>query len=103
MTCPFRRGQGERFKLPPDRLEEIRVSPAFQCHRTVDYEQWDDVDGRQGDRPQQCAGLMAVLHRMGEPNQMMQIAERLGTLDPAALDPDGEAYPTWISVRKAHR
>jgi hypothetical protein len=103
LNCPFRKGMGVCFKLSPDRLEEIRTAPAFPCHKTVDYDQWDDVDGRQGERPQQCAGLMAVLHRMGEPNQIMQIAERLGALDCSQLDPNGEAYPTWANVRKAHR
>lgn len=44
---------------PPLRLEEIRHMTAFQCHKT--YE--DDHDGRPGDSPQQCAGLMAVLSR----------------------------------------
>src|SRR3546814_3147904 len=42
--------------------------------------------------PQQCAGLMTVLHREGKPNQIMQVAERFGALDPSALDPDDEVY-----------
>ena len=98
VTCPFRIGQ--TFSFASDRLEEIRRAVAFQCHKTVDYEQWDDAQRRQGDRPQQCAGLMAILHRINEPNQIMQVAERLGYLDPALLDPNGEAY---AKLARRHR
>lgn len=102
VSCPFRRGQGELFKLPPDRLDEIFDAPAFQCHKTVDYEHFEDGQLRQGDRPQQCAGLMAVLHREGQPNQIMQVAERLGAFDPDDLDPRNEAYGSMAEVRAAH-
>jgi hypothetical protein len=101
--CPFRKGVGERFKLSRGRLREIREAPAFQCHKTVEYDAFDDDEKRQGDRPQQCAGLMTVLHRIGEPNQIMQIAMRLGQLDPSTLDPEREVYATWAKVAKAHK
>lgn len=98
--CPFRKGYGETFGLRPARLVEIKNAPAFQCHKTVDYDEtWR---GSPGDRPQQCAGLMAVLHRENKPNQMMQVAERLEHFDPSKLDPDHEAYETWADVEKAH-
>ncbi|MDX2277733.1 MAG: hypothetical protein NW206_19960 [Hyphomonadaceae bacterium] len=103
VSCPFRIGQGERFQLHPERLEEIRRAVAFQCHKTVDYSvDRDDREARAGDKPQQCAGLMAVLTREGEPNQIMQIAERLRALDPSKLDPRGEAYASWADVERAH-
>jgi hypothetical protein len=60
-NCPFRKGQGELFELPRLRLREIKNAPAFQCHKTVDYDEFDDPRKRQGDRPQRCAGLVAVL------------------------------------------
>ena len=101
VTCPFRKGQGERFRLHPDRISEIVEAQAFQCHKTVDYDA-DDRAGRAGDRPQQCAGLMAVLHREGRPNQIMQVAERLTDFDPAGLDPAGEAYQSLADARRAH-
>lgn len=100
-TCPFRRGQGENYQLRPGRLREIARATAFTCHKTCVYD--DDGNGRPGNRPQQCAGLMAVLHRDKRPNQIMQVAERLGALDPRKLDPDGEAYPSWAEVLTAHR
>jgi hypothetical protein len=107
VTCPFRKGQGERFQLPRSRLTEIMNAQAFQCHKTVEYHDDYDDDGEeqhsQGDKPQQCAGLMAVLHRAGMPNQMMRIAERLGSLDPDQLDPRGEAYESVGEVLAAHK
>lgn len=107
VTCPFKVGMGDKFNLDPDRLEDIRRAVAFQCHKTVDYENVEvREDGEekpgQGEHPNQCAGLMAVLHRMGEPNQIMQLAYRLGELDPATLDPRNEAYPSWEAVLAAH-
>jgi len=100
-TCPFRKGQ--TFFLRPERLEGIRRAMAFQCHATIDYDYWDDREKRSGDRPQQCAGLMAVLHRSGESNTIMQVAERLGKFDPAQLDPRKEAYASWAEVVAAHK
>lgn len=98
-NCPFRKGLGSGYMLPPERLAEIRTASAFQCHKTVDYS--GDKPG-QGDRLTQCAGLMTVLHRDDRPNQIMQVGERLGALNPADLDKHGEAYDTWAQVLAAH-
>jgi hypothetical protein len=103
VSCPFRKGMGSWFTLGRARLREIRNATAFQCHRTVDYNAFDDDEKRQGDRPQQCAGLMTLLHRLNQPNQIMQVAERLGHLDPATLDPKREVYATWAEAMRAHR
>ena len=104
-NCPFRRGVGEMFGLPPERLEQIRREPAFQCHKTVDYGE-DPETGEEvhapGDKPQQCAGLMAVLRREGEDSQIMQVAERLGAASFDDLDPRGEARASWAEVLDAH-
>jgi len=54
-------------------------------------------------RPQQCAGLMAVLRREGADNQIMQVAERLAGVNHDDLDPDKEAYGSWSEVCQAHR
>jgi hypothetical protein len=99
-NCPFRKGQGELFELR--RLDEIFKQDAFQCHETVDYSNFDDPRKRQGDKPQQCAGLMAVLAREGKPNTIMQVAERLGHLDLTKLDPRGEAYDSFADAYEAH-
>ena len=102
MNCPFRKGQGEHFGLSRLRLREIKRGDAFQCHATVDYDNFDDPEKRSGDRPQQCAGLMAVLLREGETNTIMQLAERLAGIRFDDLDPEHEAYETWAQVLAAH-
>lgn len=102
LNCPFRRGLGSTFMLPSQRLREIFDAPAFQCHKTVDYDRFDDKEARAGDRPQQCAGLMAVLHRSGSPNQIMQVAERLTGFDAGMVDPAGEAYGSIDEAAAAH-
>jgi hypothetical protein len=99
-TCPFRKGQGERFQLHPERLAEILIAPAFQCHKTVDYSA-DDGKPNAGDAPQQCAGLMSLLHRAGCPNQIMQIGERLGGFFPDRLD-HRTVYDSLRTALKAH-
>lgn len=98
-NCPFRLGQGKLFGFPRLRLHEIATAPAFQCHKTVDYS-GDQPDS--GEHPQQCAGLMAVLNRDGRPNQIMQVAQRFGQLDPTKLDPDREAYHSLRTAIRAH-
>lgn len=85
-NCPFRKGKGCSFKLGKQRIQDIVDGPSFQCHKTLDYENFDDPIARQGAHPQQCAGLMSLLSREGKPNQIMQIGERLGYFDPAKLD-----------------
>lgn len=107
-TCPFRKGVGSTFRLKLDRLTQIFNGRAFQCHATVDYDGDDeDEDGcikpEPGDKPQQCAGLMAILHREERPNQIMQVASRLGSLNLTHLDPDREAYDTIRQAVAAHR
>ena len=118
VNCPFRKGQGSLFRLHQERITQIVKGDAFQCHKTVEYHDesdgpFIDIDGDAGfdeqwapitsmDKAQQCAGLMAVLHREGRPNAIMQVAERLGEFDPALLDPKGEAYQTLDAARRAH-
>ncbi len=101
-SCPFRKGNGEKFQLCKERIDEIVHAPSFQCHKTVNYDEYDDPDLRQGDNPQQCAGLMAILHREGKPNQIMQVAERLINFDSNELDPDNEAYDSLADAMSAH-
>jgi hypothetical protein len=90
---------GETFLMGRKRLAEIRRAPAFQCHKTIN---WSKENYGVQPQPQQCAGLMAVLHRENDPNQIMQVAMRFGHLDPKHLDPDNEAYDTWDDALKAH-
>lgn len=82
-NCPIRASFAPRFGLCRDRLEEMRDAPAFQCHKTVDY---SEDDPRPGNRPQQCAGMMALLHRIGKPNTIMQVAQRLIGFDAGKIE-----------------
>lgn len=98
-TCPFLRESGHNFGLSEDRLREIFDGPSFSCHCTVDYsgdEEDEDgcTTGRIVPKSKQCAGLMALLHRAGKPNQIMQVAERLTDFDPSVVD----ARKVYLSI-----
>lgn len=101
-NCPFTRANAATFGLPDARILEIVQGPAFQCHKTVNYEEYDDPNLRQGDHPQQCAGLMALLHAEDSPNQIMQVGERMGAFDPNALD-TSDTFESIGHYRRAAR
>jgi len=92
---------GERFNRGTSRCLEILNGDAFQCHKTVDYNHEDDPYLRQGKAPQQCAGVMSLLHRAGLPNQIMQVAERLGAADFSKLD-HRHVYDDMADAIEAH-
>jgi hypothetical protein len=100
-TCPFRRDTGGQFALSAGRLKEIFRADAFQCHKTIDYDEFEDPMGRQGEHPQQCAGLMGLLYREGRPNTIMQVASRLGALDMNKLDTK-TCFQSFAETIKAH-
>lgn len=106
IDCPARKGQGEKYQMRRARLESIFEGPAFQCHKTVEYggNDYDDDEGEgmPGGRPQQCAGVMAVLARSEKTNAIMQVAVRLGELDLNDLDPKNEAYDSIEDMMAAH-
>jgi len=82
-NCPFRKSSGGLFGLHNERLEEIFEAPSFQCHKSVDY---SGDDPAHGDRPIQCAGLIALQHKEGKPNQITQVANRLIGYNPVIID-----------------
>ena len=100
-TCPFRRDTGHCFAFSRKRLEGIAAQDAFQCHNTVDYDAMEEGRDHAGDNPQQCAGLMALLHREGRPNTIMQVASRLGYLDLGALEP-AQVYRSLEEAVESH-
>lgn len=97
INCPFKIGLGSNFRLPEWRLNEIRNGPAFQCHKTVDY----DGPDKQGDKPMQCAGLIGVLLHERAPNQIMQVATTVGYVDFATYDKT-KCYQSWDDAIAAH-
>lgn len=101
-NCPFR--SDKPFYMRPGRVRQILggehettwwPSPSFPCHKTIIY---DDRGTTIPPTAQQCAGVMAILHRENRPNDAMQIAERLGLWNPATLDP---AAPFYASTEAA--
>ena len=105
-NCPFRKGQGELFGLGRQRLLEIFDAVAFPCHKTIDYAVSDDGEDTEGiyyktGGPQQCAGLMSLLHREDKPNQIMQVGERMGYLHPTKLN-HSDVYATLQECIEAH-
>jgi hypothetical protein len=124
-NCPFR--SDRPFHLHPDRVREIlgdercdvdaqqsapssiigmvreqlRVgkwwpAASFPCHKTIIYT--DDDGTIVPDSAQQCAGVMAILHRENKPNQAMQLAERFGLWHPSQLD---QRAPFYTSTQAA--
>jgi hypothetical protein len=100
-NCPFR--CDKPFHMRPDRVREILggergkawwPAASFPCHKTIIYGE-DELGDEQitiPDSAQQCAGVMAILHRENRPNDAMQIAERLGLWKPSTLDPTAPFY-----------
>jgi len=102
-SCPFLKVNGERFGLCKSRLDEIFSAPAFQCHSSIDYhedEEGNEVQG-QGDNPQQCKGLMSLLAYEGQPNQIMQVAERFRVATVESHKCEG-TYQTFSEAIEAH-
>lgn len=110
--CPF------RTDIPPfltrGRAQEIassmiRHDQTFQCHQTIDYSECgEDGDGmiEHTANAQHCAGALIVLERMKLPNQMMRIAERIGSYDRRKLNRRAPVFKTmaeFIAAQKDRR
>ncbi len=103
-NCPFRRGQGSLYRLPAARLKEIFNATAFQCHKSVEHgeDEYGNSTQEAGEKPQQCAGLMALLHREKAYNSIMRVAIHTEHLDCSKLDPKREAYESFADAKSAH-
>ena len=96
-TCPFRTTQGGLRGLGTDRAEEISESllrgESFTCH--------SDLDKQERNR-NQCVGSMLILDKLQQPNQIMQVAGRLGMFKVADLrgrDVVFDNFADWVSVQ----
>jgi hypothetical protein len=89
-NCPFR--HDVPGFLRQERAEEIAASllsdQSFPCHKTTEDDEDEDGESFRYATPdsQHCAGAAIMLMHMGEPNQMMRIAMRMGWFDPNKLD-----------------
>jgi hypothetical protein len=78
--CPFLKGSNTNTTLHPARIpgivRDLLRGSTFQCHKTLGKE-----------KAEHCAGALLYLEREEAPNQLMRIAERLGSYDPDMLEP----------------
>lgn len=75
--CPFLKGSSTNVTLAKGRIEGIvhdmlHNDSSFICHKTLDKPSMEQ---------EHCAGALAYLEKRNRPNQMMRIAERIGTYD----------------------
>ena len=96
-NCPFR--SDKHFPLGRGRVLGIIRSGDFPCHKTTLKDDLDgDEEGLDSNNETACAGLLILLEKENQPNQMMRIAERLGFYDRTKLDMNA---PVYDSIRDA--
>lgn len=90
--CPFKKDVN--LHLSKARKQEIAdglklKGTTFACHKTVDYH--DEVE----DKSQHCAGALLIIENNEIPNQMTQVAERLGLYTPSELTGHDEVFNSF--------
>lgn len=105
--CPFR--SDIRPYLHPDRARGItdailRDGVTFTCHKHLNGESDEDKE-RYTPAPddQHCAGAMILLQKMDRPNQIMQVASRLGLWSPDRLKMDAPVFASDDEMVEAMR
>ena len=105
-NCPFR--SDIKSYLRVSRVADIEGSlrhrqASFTCHKTTEAVEDDDGGSEMVDGPkaQHCAGALILLETIDEPNQMMRIAQRLGSYDPDQLDYDAPVFKSFDDMKRA--
>ncbi len=107
-SCPFR--TDVKPFINAERAAEIgdaitTQQQTFACHQHTQFDQ--DDEGEEFNVPhggdQHCAGALILLEKLGKPNQMMRIAERLRMYDHTRLKMDSPVYPSVRAMVSAHR
>jgi hypothetical protein len=93
--CPFR-NDNEGY-LRPERASEIVQSllvgdMTFPCHETVDRD--DEGEPITDFETEHCAGAMIFMEKLGQPNQLMRVGERVGFYGRGKLDMDAPVVST---------
>jgi hypothetical protein len=95
--CPFRHDipgylRGSRAR---EIAESLLNGGNFPCHETtvVVLDDEGNEELRAASNSEHCAGALIMLERMGQPNQMMRICERLGMYDMRKLDMASPVFP----------
>lgn len=96
-TCPFRKTPGGLRGLGTARSEEIAESllrgESFTCHSDLD---------KPAKSRNQCVGSMLILDKLQQPNQIMQVAGRLGMFNVETLrgrDDVFDNFDDWVSAQ----
>lgn len=104
--CPFRTdvpGYLRRSRAV-EIAQAIAGGSIFPCHETtadaVD-EEGNDIRV-QVDTSQFCAGAVITMEKMGQPNQALRMAERLGIYDHASLDMDAPVVGSFVEFVDHH-
>lgn len=114
-NCPFRK-DAQAIDLAEGRKEQIiedllsGKSTTFHCHKTVYREGADNFDEEGNYRPNDvmmCPGAMAVARKLGRDPQMIQVAERMGWIEPdhyaeamsETLDPETDLKVDFKNAR----
>ena len=69
-------------------IDALMRDATFTCHETTVGSEDDDSEMVDGPNAQHCAGALIFLEHQDAPNQLMRIAERLGSYDRTKLDMD---------------
>lgn len=92
--CPFR-NDDKAINLQEGRKEQILEdllsgkNATFHCHKTVYRKGVDNFDEEGSYHPTDvamCPGAMAVARKLGRDPQMIQVAERMGWIEPGHYD-----------------
>lgn len=104
--CPFR--SDKPGYLRAGRVKEICRSllagRTFACHETTIPDEDDDASDetmREGPNTQHCAGALIFLEQQDAPNQLMRIAERLGTYDRRRLSKKVPVFQSADAMARA--
>ncbi len=110
-NCPFR--TDVKPYLTQERVRGIRDGllqgqGTFYCHKTTDLGEAADDEQTQLDdsyipkgSEQVCAGSMILLEKIGRPDQLMRIAERIGMYDRKKLVMDSPVFSSFGKMEQA--
>lgn len=98
-NCPFRKDVPPYLrKARVKELKESLKTSAFDCHKTLDYE---DGEGLRNRSTKHCAGALVLLEKTKSRSQLMQIGERFGLYDPAQVDLSAPVYESFEEMAEA--
>lgn len=104
--CPFRTdcrpgwlGYGRALEIADG---VTRRQGTFACHETTVDSPAGDGSRVEGPKARHCAGAMILLEKIGRPNQMMRIMERLGFYDHTRLDMAAPVFDTPAAFVRHH-